>query len=932
MKENPRGPFQRIRWFCHDQTVWPPTANACKEHGGGVQHGQWSDQTVQIRAAGFPIASVLADLQASDFSDESGGQFRFLLLERFLIAADDGWIFRRARFYRGSLQMEGEIKGANRILLGILSRPHWQERDFPLMYEAVRLLPHNNDFASLTEIRGLASSLYKQDPGFKLLRNKIHSQPDAGDARLVRAYAAQREALNPAADYARLADLIDQTWRPEMLPERLEKLAGNINKPELSDLLRADATALKSAVNPAEKLHLTGKLLALLRRHQGDMGNSQQRLAALVTALSLERAAFSSGQELLEGMANTNRARRLAWLSDIVQVLYGTGLLTQRELKQDLLALERLSGAQVNLSVYRTEVNYLSRTPQWAFQRLRYYFSEQLTHLEQIEPLVRGYIPDRLRGSLLLVYSGVLDTLTEDADLLAGVQNSFFGRPVSTGLRSLNAGVARGVLSTPKDLQQAKNQSTPTILIVPKTVANLPPTAGIITANEGNYLSHVQLLARNLGLPNVVVDASLMPELLARRGQFVELKVSNSGMVRLYESADDQARKPTLNAKTIHVDTEKLDLSKRVFLPVSDLRAVDSGVWVGPKAAKLGELMQRFPNTVSPGLAIPFGFFRDMLEQPFTAGGPSLFDWMRQQYAELKALSDAPEKQAVLQRKFLDTLRQRIINTKLDAKFRNGLRMAMQKHFGDDGSYGVFVRSDTNIEDLPDFTGAGLNLTVPNVVGFENVLEAIKRVWASPFSERSFGWRQALMDEPEHVYTSVLLHKSVAVAKSGVMLTADMDTGARDALSLVINEGVGGGVEGQSAESLLINLDSSQVRLLASATATKKRVLLPSGGSELIAASGAGQVLDAGEIRQLITLARQLPERFSMRSGTGDMTGIADVEFGFLEGRLILFQIRPFVDKNAELTDPDLRRMDEALRRTATLAVCMTAKPLTTES
>ncbi len=47
MQDNPRGPFSRIRWFCNDGTVLPPKAYACREHGGGVQHGQWSAETVK---------------------------------------------------------------------------------------------------------------------------------------------------------------------------------------------------------------------------------------------------------------------------------------------------------------------------------------------------------------------------------------------------------------------------------------------------------------------------------------------------------------------------------------------------------------------------------------------------------------------------------------------------------------------------------------------------------------------------------------------------------------------------------------------------------------------------------------------------------------------------------------------------------------------
>ena len=79
-------------------------------------------------------------------------------------------------------------------------------------------------------------------------------------------------------------------------------------------------------------------------------------------------------------------------------------------------------------------------------------------------------------------------------------------------------------------------------------------------------------------------------------------------------------------------------------------------------------------------------------------------------------------------------------------------------------------------------------------------MAAIARVWASPFSERAFRWRQAYMESPEHVYVSVLLLKSVPVEKSGVLVTADVDTGRPEWLTIAVSEGVGGAVAGQTAE------------------------------------------------------------------------------------------------------------------------------------
>jgi len=43
--------------------------------------------------------------------------------------------------------------------------------------------------------------------------------------------------------------------------------------------------------------------------------------------------------------------------------------------------------------------------------------------------------------------------------------------------------------------------------------SNLKPVAGIATVTEGNSVSHVQLLARNLGIPNAVISEDLLRDL-----------------------------------------------------------------------------------------------------------------------------------------------------------------------------------------------------------------------------------------------------------------------------------------------------------------------------------------------------------------------------------------------------------------------------------
>jgi hypothetical protein len=89
-------------------------------------------------------------------------------------------------------------------------------------------------------------------------------------------------------------------------------------------------------------------------------------------------------------------------------------------------------------------------------------------------------------------------------------------------------------------------------------------------------------------------------------------------------------------------------------------------------------------------------------------------------------------------------------------------------------------------------------------------------------------------------------------------------------------------------------------------------VLGAGGGLEKRPVSG-GPVLAPAEIEQLRQLARQLPQRFPQRDETGQIVP-ADVEFGFVAGRLALFQIRPYLQSKAARRDRFLLELDAPLR------------------
>lgn len=933
MKTADRGPFARIRWYCKDGTVHPPRPYPCDNRGGGVQHGQWSDHAKRLREQGYYIGNVFATMDIAPIVRALGvsDKLNQILIEQFLVEVDDGWILRKARYYRGAFQEEDEQSVGRELLGGMTRNPNWVVKGYAPLRTAVHFIPHGADTESAAEIRQTSLALSEEDKDFFQIRIKIHNKPDKGDAKRVREYAASVGNAGLKARYFQLADAIDRLYTSESAVKKLRELAAGLPAgSRLAKLLTNGAAALAAGSDPVRRFEVSGKLMALLRDELPKFPTAEARLAALETSLALETMNFSSATALRQKLPRATRRQRLDWLEAGASAIYGAGLISDRERMQLRSTFEQMRPNDIPLSAYKKDLDYLARVPAWGTQTMRFHFYQSMQKLAEIEPLANRFIQDQLRGSPLFFYSTVLDSLVRDANQMAGVRSQLFGEDVGVGLRSLNPGLARGTLRLSGGTS-VKDFKSDGIYLLPETVAELPPVAGILTAGEGNPLSHVQLLARNLGIPNVGIDERLIPQLKPHEGQPVILAVSPAGSVQLNEDngqldhlfGQESAAPQTL----IRPDLNKLNLTVREFIPLIALRAKDSGRTVGPKAAKLGELKHHYPEAVANGLAIPFGAFRQLLEQPKDDAGLSVYDWMVAEYKRLVAMPEGSQERREATEAFRQDLQEWILNADPGESFRTALRTAMQKTFGAE-PYGVFVRSDTNVEDLPGFTGAGLNLTVANVVGFDNVMKAISRVWASPFSERAFAWRQSHMDHPEHVYPAILLLRSVPSDKSGVIVTQDIDSSDPNWLSVAVNEGVGGAVDGQAAESLRINKKDGQVRLLAQATAPTRRVLNPRGGVTSLPVSGDSRVLKPHEVEQLAKLAQDLPQRFPAIKDAAGRPAPADIEFGFVGGKLRLYQIRPFLESAQAHGSDYLKSLDRNMSGNLNKTVSMNAIPL----
>ena len=139
-------------------------------------------------------------------------------------------------------------------------------------------------------------------------------------------------------------------------------------------------------------------------------------------------------------------------------------------------------------------------------------------------------------------------------------------------------------------------------------------------------------------------------------------------------------------------------------------------------------------------------------------------------------------------------IRQWIVDTPFPADFEKAVRESfktMMGKYGDEIS--VAVRSSATAEDLPTASFAGQQETFLNVRGVDEVLTAIKHVFASLYNDRAISYRVHQQFDHSKVALSAGIQQMVRsdIGASGVMFTLDTESGFRDVVFITGAFGLG---------------------------------------------------------------------------------------------------------------------------------------------
>lgn len=219
---------------------------------------------------------------------------------------------------------------------------------------------------------------------------------------------------------------------------------------------------------------------------------------------------------------------------------------------------------------------------------------------------------------------------------------------------------------------------------------------------------------------------------------------------------------------------------KELIKKFSEL-TIDDVPLVGGKNASLGEM---FNELSSEGVKVPDGFATTSEAFRFYLQENQLEEKLNQLMSDLdrEEFSNLHQQGA--------KARELILKGEFSASFSEAIKDAYSA-LGKNNDLPVAVRSSATAEDLPQASFAGQHDTFLNITGIEHLKEAIKKCFASLYTDRAIKYREDQGFEHQEVALSVGVQKMVRSDKgcSGVGFTIEPESGFKN---LVLLSGVWG--------------------------------------------------------------------------------------------------------------------------------------------
>lgn len=315
----------------------------------------------------------------------------------------------------------------------------------------------------------------------------------------------------------------------------------------------------------------------------------------------------------------------------------------------------------------------------------------------------------------------------------------------------------------------------------------------------------------------------------------------------------------------------------KYVIKFEDLTKNDIGI-AGGKGANLGELTQA-------GIPVPPGFV-------VTA---ETYDKFMQDTGIFNSVMDILEEVDINNTKQLqeaaEEIKKIIIETPIPEDISTMIIEAYNQlsvRVGEDDGADVAIRSSATAEDLPEASFAGQQDTFLHVQGIDQVIEYVRKCWASLFEARAIFYREENDFEHSKVYIAVVVQQMVDSDKAGVMFTVNPSTGENVALiegSWGLGESVVSGTV--TPDNYVVNKDNNEIVTVVISDkktmfandeeGTSVQVLVPEEKRK-------ERVLPDDELIELVEMGKRVQAHYGKPQ---------DTEWAFHDGNLFLLQSRP---------------------------------------
>ena len=299
---------------------------------------------------------------------------------------------------------------------------------------------------------------------------------------------------------------------------------------------------------------------------------------------------------------------------------------------------------------------------------------------------------------------------------------------------------------------------------------------------------------------------------------------------------------------------------------------------VGGKGANLGEMTSFLGNLVPQGFVVTAKAYFDFIEYNHLKDKVAkiLEGANLEQNDELTAASEKIKKM-IVEGDVPEKLAQEIINSyhRLGKLF--GLKQAL-----------VAVRSSATAEDLPDASFAGQQETFLNIRGETNVVNYVRKAWASLFTPRAIFYRGEKGFDHFKIGLAAVVQRMVQSEVSGVMFTIDPVTNQKNKIVVEAVWGLGEYIVQGIVTPDHYEVEKGDYQIIEIKTVPQKMQLVKKGNRTIKTTVPKNKIklqkLNSPQIVELAKIGESLHKHYFFAQ---------DIEWALEKGRFYIVQTRP---------------------------------------